>query len=33
MGKGDNKKMRELENEVEFLKVQLQDDQKFGGSQ
>ena len=31
-GKGDNKKMKELENEVEFLKAQLQDDQKYGGN-
>ena len=31
LGKGDSKKVRELENEVEFMKVQLEEAQKNGG--
>ena len=33
MGKGDNKRMKELQNEVDFLKMQLEEAQKSGGGQ
>lgn len=32
-GRGDNKRQKELENEVEFLKVQLEDAKSSGGTQ
>ena len=32
-GKGDNKRQKELENEVEFLKVQLEEAKSSGGKQ
>lgn len=32
-GRGDNKRQKELENEVEFLKVQLDEAKSSGGTQ
>ena len=32
-GRGDNKRQKELENEIEFLKVQLEDAKSGGGTQ
>ena len=31
MGKSDNKQLKELQNEVDFLKLQLEEAQKSGG--
>ena len=31
LGKGDNKKMKELENEIDFLKLQLEEAGKSDG--